>query len=179
MHLVHFSWTILCFFFPSRPLISRETRSFSSSRCRPADFPASSPSASLHVRMSRLLQHLARFECLRALPRGSGANDAQRGHSALLPFYASSIIPAKVMYPPHVASSRPRKITFVTCVYVGEGARRSLHVRRPELLYAPLIDGPLMSTDLPHVFRSVNVTRAWSIALIQCSMMLTISFFVL
>lgn len=74
-------------------------------------------------------RHLARFECLRALPRGSGANDAQRGHSALLPFYASSIIPAKVIHPPHVASSRPRKMTFVTYAHV-YGAR-SLHARRP------------------------------------------------
>lgn len=51
-------------------------------------------------------RHLARFECLRALPRGSGANDAQRGHSASLPFYASSIIPAKVIHPAHMSRLR-------------------------------------------------------------------------
>jgi len=62
-----------------------------------------------------LLRRLARFECLRARLRGSGANDAQRGHSALLPFYASSMISVKVDTSPPPPPPPPPLTRDTTC----------------------------------------------------------------
>jgi hypothetical protein len=73
---------------------------------------------------------LACFERSRALPRSSGANDAQRGHSASLPFYASSMIPAKVISSQSAPRVFPRLLKITHNGRRRRGRRRRREGRR-------------------------------------------------
>lgn len=81
-----------------------------------------------------------------------------RGHSALLPFYARSIISTKVISP--VAVATPRVGVFVRerkITYDKEESYARIH---PISFHAALVNEPLVSTDLSNINASRPPVRS-------------------